>query len=309
MNPTFMAKPRNGNGHALALKADSFEPNGDGKSGRDCFLMYLQDVGQFPLITQQEEITLAKRIKQGDVEARQKMIQANLRLVVKIARGYEGNGLAVLDLINEGNIGLMKAVERFNPAKGAKFSTYASWWIKQVIKRALSNKSRVIRIPIHLVDRLSRIKRIDQQAQEETGEPETDEEMAKRFKVSLKRMRFLRTIDKPLIPYDAPVTEDEGKTFAEITADENALNPAQIYSDKSEYKRLMGVVSGLSEREILVLNFRFGLDGCDEITLESIGERLGVTRERIRQIEQEALGKLRAKLEGRAYQPKKKKQS
>ncbi len=270
--------------------------------GDTAIRLYLREIGQVKLLTAQEEIELAARIKQGDKKAREQMIKANLRLVVKIARDYEGLGLPLLDLISEGNIGLMKAVERFDPAKGGKLSTYGAWWIKQSIKRALANQAKTIRLPVHLVDKISKIRRLAIQLQEALGREPTDEELAEEMGMTAARVAHLRTAAIRPASLDAPIGDEESNTFSEIVQDEAAFTPYEQLEEKTVVAMLQEMVRRLDPREATILNYRFGLDGSDEKTLEEVGEKFGVTRERVRQIQNIALAKLRRmiqKLEAR----------
>jgi RNA polymerase primary sigma factor len=259
--------------------------------------LYLREIGKVPLLTPQEEIKLAARIKRGDKKAREHMIKANLRLVVKIARDYEGIGLPLLDLISEGNIGLMKAVERFDPSKGGKLSTYGSWWIKQSIKRALANQSKTIRLPVHLVDKISKMRRAAMRLQEELGREPTDEELAGDLDLSPARIRMMRRASIRPASLDAPIGDEDSNNFSEIVQDENAPTPYQDLEEKTVTKMLREMVSTLDPREETILRYRFGLDGGPERTLEEVGQKFGVTRERIRQIQNIALRKMRRMIE------------
>jgi RNA polymerase primary sigma factor len=259
--------------------------------------LYLREIGQVKLLTPEEEIELAARIKKGDKKAREHMIKANLRLVVKIARDYEGIGLPLLDLISEGNIGLMKAVERFDPRKGGKLSTYGSWWIKQSIKRALANQSKTIRLPVHLVDKISRMRRTAMKLQEDLGREPSDEELAAELGTTAARVSQMRTASIRPASLDAPVGDDESNNFSEIVEDERAINPYDELEDKTVVGMLQDMVRHLDEREATILRYRFGLDGGSEKTLEEVGEKFGVTRERVRQIQNLALRKLRKMIE------------
>lgn len=261
------------------------------------FKLYLREIGQVKLLTPSEEIELAARIKKGDKKAREQMIKANLRLVVKIAHDYEGFGLPLLDLISEGNIGLMKAVERFDPSKGGKLSTYGAWWIKQSIKRALANQSKTIRLPVHLVDKISKMRRVSMKLQEVFGREPTDEELAEELGISSSRVAMMRTAAIRPASLDAPIGDDDSNTYAEVVQDENAETPYQELEDKAITGMLQQMVDRLEERESTILRYRFGLDGGSEKTLEEVGERFGVTRERIRQIQNLALNKLRRMIE------------
>jgi RNA polymerase primary sigma factor len=266
-----------------------------GEGERTPIHLYLREIGQIPLLTAPEEITLAKRIKRGDKKAREDMIKANLRLVVKIARDYEGYGVPLLDLISEGNIGLMKAVERFDPTKGAKFSTYGAWWIKQAIRRALSNQSKTIRIPVHIIEKISELRRITQKLAEELGRDPSEEELADELNVDASRIRQYLRASQSATSLDAPVNSDEegGNRVADFVADERVQTPAQELETQAQLNALRDLIEGLEEREAAILRRRFGLDGVEEQTLEEIGLDYGVTRERIRQIECVALRKLR----------------
>jgi len=225
------------------------------------------------------------------------MIKANLRLVVKIARDYEGIGLPLLDLISEGNIGLMKAVERFDPAKGGKLSTYGSWWIKQSIKRALANQSKTIRLPVHLVDKISKMRRASMKLQEILGREPTDEELAHDIGISPARVAQLRTAAIRPASLDAPIGDEESNNYAEVVQDENAFSPYEQLEEKTVTAMLQEMVENLEPRESMILSYRFGLDGGGEKTLEDVGAKFGVTRERVRQIQNIALRKLRKKIE------------
>ncbi len=265
--------------------------------GDTAIKLYLREIGQVKLLTPQEEIVLAARIKKGDKKAREQMIKANLRLVVKIARDYEGIGLPLLDLISEGNIGLMKAVERFDPKKGGKLSTYGSWWIKQSIKRALANQSKTIRLPVHLVDKISKMRRVAMKLQEEFGREPTDEELAGELDLTPARVRQMRLAAIRPASLDAPIGDDESNNFSEVVEDENATTPYEDLEDKTVSAMLQDMVKHLDEREATILRYRFGLDGGTEKTLEEVGEKFGVTRERVRQIQNLALRKLRKMIE------------
>jgi RNA polymerase primary sigma factor len=266
-------------------------------NGDTAIKLYLREIGQVKLLTPQEEIKLAARIKKGDKKAREQMIKANLRLVVKIAHDYEGIGLPLLDLISEGNIGLMKAVGRFDPKKGGKLSTYGSWWIKQSIKRALANQSKTIRLPVHLVDKISKMRRIAMKLQEELGREATDEELADELNMTVTRVRQMRLAAIRPASLDAPISSEEPNSFSEIVEDENAATPYEDLEDKTVTGMLRDMVKHLDTRESTILRYRFGLDGGSEKTLEEVGEKFGVTRERIRQIQNLALKKLRRMIE------------
>lgn len=259
--------------------------------------IYLREIGQVPLLTPQEEIDLAALIKQGNKEARAKMIRANLRLVVKIAHDYANLGLPLLDLISEGNIGLMKAVERFDPAKGGKLSTYAAWWIKQSIKRALANQSKTIRLPVHLVDKIAKMRRVSLQMSEELGREPTDDELAEEIGLSPAKVSQLKTASIRPASLDAPIGEDDSTEFSEIVGDEKADTPFEMLREKNLLSEIDGLLDLLDERELKILTSRFGLDGGRPRTLEEVGRKFGVTRERIRQLQNIALRKLRKALD------------
>jgi RNA polymerase primary sigma factor len=261
----------------------------------DAFTLYLREIGETKLLTPAEEIVLARRIKRGDKMAREHMIKANLRLVVKIARDYENYGLPLLDLINEGNIGLMKAVDRFDPKKGAKLSTYASWWIKQSIRRALSDQGKTIRLPVHVGDKLLHIRRAESKLHDEFGRAPTDEELSDEVGIPAKRIAQYRKAAIGPVSLNAPIGDDES-TIAEIVADENASNPYKGLEEKTDSALIYEILPTLDKREQEILRARFGLDRDDEETLEEIGQRFGVTRERIRQIQEIALAKLRKQI-------------
>ncbi len=263
----------------------------------DAYTLYMREIGQTKLLTVQEEVALARRIKKGDARAREQMINANLRLVVKIARDYEGYGLPVLDLINEGNIGLIKGVERFNPAKGAKFSTYAAWWIKQAIKRALANQTKTIRLPIHVVDKLFHIRRAESKLNTLLGREPTDGELSQELGIAPRRIDLYRKAAAQPSSLDAPLGDDDSESIAEVVADERAQTPYRRLEEKTNVSLIHEVLPSLDAREQEILRVRFGLDGDDKQTLEELGEKFGVTRERIRQIQEMALAKLRGKIQ------------
>jgi RNA polymerase primary sigma factor len=259
--------------------------------------IYLREIGQIALLTPKDEIRLAARIKKGDKQARAEMIKANLRLVVKIAHDYSNYGLPLLDLISEGNIGLMKAVERFDPKKGGKLSTYAAWWIKQSIKRALANQSKTIRLPVHLVDKISKMKRAGHKLSERLGREPTDQELADVLGIPRAKVAQLRIISIRPASLDAPIGEDDATEFSEIVGDENALSPFELLRDKTLRQDVRDILEELEPREAEILTLRFGLDGSKPKTLEEVGRKFKVTRERVRQIQNIALTKLRRVME------------
>jgi RNA polymerase primary sigma factor len=273
--------------------AASVERQRGAYDGDTAIKLYLREIGQVKLLTPKEEIELAAKIKRGNKKAREQMIKANLRLVVKIAHDYEGIGLPLLDLISEGNIGLMKAVERFDPAKGAKLSTYGSWWIKQSIKRALANQSKTIRLPVHLVDKISKMGRTAMKLQEMLGREPTDDELAEEMGIPTSRVMQMRTAAIRPASLDAPIGDEDSNSYGEIVQDEAAENPYEQLEEKTVVKMLQEMVKTLDPREATILRYRFGLDGGTEKTLEEVGEKFEVTRERVRQIQNIALRKLR----------------
>ena len=269
----------------------------------DTLQLYLREIGQVKLLTPKEEITLARRIRRGDKRAREQMITANLRLVVKIARDYEGLGLPLLDLINEGNIGLMKGVQRFDPSKGAKLSTYASWWIKQAIRRALSNQSKTIRLPVHVFDKMTHIRKAEVKLREMLDREPTDEEVADNLGLNTRRIRQYREASRTPVSLDSPISTDDLTTISEHVADASAAAPFDEIVKNNDNELMREVLATLDARESRILAMRFGLDNGRPKTLEEVGERLGVTRERIRQIQEQALQKMRVKIENRDHPP------
>jgi RNA polymerase primary sigma factor len=255
--------------------------------------LYLREISKTPLLTAQEELSLSARIQQGDAEARFHMIRANLRLVVKIAQDYANYGMPVTDLISEGNIGLMKAVERFDPEKGGKLSTYAAWWIKQSIKRALANQSKTIRLPVHMVDKIAKMRRISMMLTEAMGREPTDEELADEIGVPRRKLAMLRQASHRPTSLDSPINEGEATEYGEVISDERAVNPLDMLSDKNLHDELDGLLGVLDKRERRIIDERFGLNGRKALTLEEVGREFGVTRERIRQLQNTALTKMR----------------
>lgn len=256
--------------------------------------LYLQEIGKIPLLTPPQEVTLARRILRGDKEARDLMIKSNLRLVVKIAHDYKDFGLPVLDLISEGNIGLIKAVERFDPEKGGKLSTYAAWWIKQSIKRALANQSKTIRLPVHLVDKISRMRKTAMLLTEELGREPTDEELADVLEMPVNKVAHLKSVSVRPTSLNAPVGDDSDSTeFGEIVGDENAPTPYENLREKSLRLDLKAMIDDLDEREAMIIKLRFGLEGDTPLTLEEVGQKFGITRERVRQLQNIALSRMR----------------
>ena len=260
------------------------------------FQIYLREIGEYPLLTIQDEIKLARRIKRGDQEARTIMVRSNLRLVVKIARDYSNYGLPLLDLISEGNIGLMKAVERFDPKKGGKLSTYAAWWIKKSIKRALANQSKTIRLPVHLVDKIAKLRRVSTQMTEELGREPTDDELAEEVGMAASKVGALKSAAIRPTSLDQPLNDEDSTALGDIIGDEEALDPYEVLRDKDLRGEVGDLLDVLDDRERKIINSRFGLDGQRTKTLEEVGVKFGVTRERIRQLQNIALHKLRKAL-------------
>ncbi len=258
--------------------------------------LYLREISKTPLLTIQDEIDLAERIRNGDTEARAHMIRANLRLVVKIAQDYSNYGLPVTDLISEGNIGLMKAVERFDPEKGGKLSTYAAWWIKQSIKRALANQSKTIRLPVHMVDKIAKMRRISAMLSEALGREPTDAELAEEVGLPRRKLAMLRQASQRPTSLDAPINEGEATEYGEVISDDRAENPLDMLTDKNLHGEIDGLLAVLDERERRIIDERFGLNGKTPMTLEDVGREFGVTRERIRQLQNSALSKMRRAL-------------
>lgn len=254
---------------------------------------YLKEIGRISLLTSEQEVELAGKIKKGDAKAREQMINSNLRLVVTIAHDYADLGLPLLDLISEGNIGLTKAVERFDPTKGAKLSTYAAWWIKQAIKRALANQSKTIRIPVHLGDKIAKVRRVSLQMSDELGREPTDDELAEELGIASEKLAQLKSIGIRPASLDAPTGDEDSSEFGESVGDEEARTPFELLRDKNLLGEVDGLLDVLDQRERKIILRRFGLDGGKPKTLEDVGKDFGITRERIRQLQNIALAKLR----------------
>jgi len=264
---------------------------------RTCLNLYLTKIGKVKLLTPEQEVELANRVQAGDEEAREQMIKANLRFVVKIAREYEGIVLPLMDLISEGNIGLMKAVERFDPTRGAKLATYSAWWIKQSIRRALANQSKTIRLPIHMVWNISKMQRVGRSLQQALGREATDEEIGDELGIKASRVAQMRVATIRPASLDARVGGEDSCTLADVVEDENAEAPNRRFEEEGIKSMLCEMLQKLQPREATIISARFGLDGTPARTLEEVGQQFQVTRERVRQIESKALSKLRAKLE------------
>ena len=255
--------------------------------------MYLKEIGKVPLLSPDEEIELAKKIELGDEEAKKKLAESNLRLVVSIAKRYAGRGMQLLDLIQEGNLGLIKAVDKFDYRKGYKFSTYATWWIRQAITRAIADQARTIRIPVHMVETINRLVRTQRQLVQKLGREATPEELAKELDMPVDRVREIMKISQDPVSLETPIGEEEDSHLGDFIQDNNVEVPADAATYTLLHEQLMDVLSTLTEREQKVLRLRFGLDDGRPRTLEEVGRQFNVTRERIRQIEAKALRKLR----------------
>lgn len=255
--------------------------------------MYLKEIGKIPLLTADEEVELAKRMEAGDETAKKKLAEANLRLVVSIAKRYVGRGMLFLDLIQEGNLGLMKAVEKFEYKKGFKFSTYATWWIRQAITRAIADQARTIRIPVHMVETINKLVRVQRQLVQELGRDPTPEEVGKEMSLDVERVREIMKIAQEPVSLETPIGEEEDSHLGDFIPDEDVLAPADAATFTMLREQLIEVLDTLTPREQKVLRLRFGLDDGRARTLEEVGKEFDVTRERIRQIEAKALRKLR----------------
>ena len=265
----------------------------DGISIEDPVRMYLKEIGKVPLLSAEEEIELAKRMENGDQEAKKRLAEANLRLVVSIAKRYVGRGMLFLDLIQEGNLGLIKAVDKFDYRKGYKFSTYATWWIRQAITRAIADQARTIRIPVHMVETINKLIRVSRQLLQELGREPTPEEIAEEMKMPVERVREILKISQEPVSLETPIGEEEDSHLGDFIKDDNVPVPADAATFTLLKEQLEEVLGTLTEREQKVLTLRFGLEDGRARTLEEVGKEFNVTRERIRQIEAKALRKLR----------------
>ena len=265
----------------------------EGVSIEDPVRMYLKEIGKVPLLSAEEEIELAKRMEQGDENAKKRLAEANLRLVVSIAKRYVGRGMLFLDLIQEGNLGLIKAVEKFDYRKGYKFSTYATWWIRQAITRAIADQARTIRIPVHMVETINKLIRVSRQLLQELGREPTPEEIAEEMDMPVDRVREILKISQEPVSLETPIGEEEDSHLGDFIQDDNVPVPADAAAFTLLKEQLVEVLGTLTEREQKVLRLRFGLDDGRARTLEEVGKEFNVTRERIRQIEAKALRKLR----------------
>ena len=260
----------------------------------DSLQLFLHEVGRYPLLTKADEIRLAKRVEKGDMQAKQQMVESNLRLVVSIAKNYRGQGLGFLDLIQEGILGLIRAVEKFDWRRDLKFSTYATWWIRQAVARALADKSRTIRLPVHVVERLQKINRAERTLMLRLGREPSNEEIAEEAKLPLYQVLDVRKAARSPISLEEPVGDEGESSFSDFLADSEAIDPMDAVSDQLRHEALQEGLNALPERHRRVLELRYGLDGLDPRTLDEIGREFGLTRERIRQIEVEALRELAA---------------
>lgn len=258
---------------------------------------YLLEIGPTPLLSREDEIHYGERVQKGDETAREHMIQSNLKLVVKIAKDYEGYGLPLLDLISEGNMGLMKAVDRFDPERGVKFSTYAAWWIKQGIKRALGNQAKTIRLPAHLLEKLSRMRKIITRLEEELGREPSNDEIAVEMKVKPSQVTHWRAISKRPTSLDMKIGDDDTATFIDLVEDESVTTAPDQIEALQLSRDVFRLINRLDKRERDILTYRFGLNGKQVETLETVGERFEITRERVRQIQNAAVTKIREMIE------------
>ncbi len=265
----------------------------DGISIDDPVKVYLKEIGRVPLLSAEEEVELAIRMSEGDVAAKKRLSEANLRLVVSIAKRYVGRGMQFLDLIQEGNLGLIKAVEKFDHTKGFKFSTYATWWIRQSITRAIADQARTIRIPVHMVETINKVKKVNSQLLHENGHEPTNEQIAEKLEMPVEKVREIMRVAQEPVSLETPIGEEEDSHLGDFIPDEDAPAPSDVASHTMLKEQLAEVLSTLTPREEKVLRLRFGLEDGRSRTLEEVGKEFNVTRERIRQIEAKALRKLR----------------
>jgi RNA polymerase primary sigma factor len=268
----------------LSVKAPSADP----------VRLYLREIGRVRLLTAAEEVSLAKRIERNDMEAKASLIEANLRLVVSVAKRYVGRGLSFLDLIQEGNLGLIRAVEKFDYRKGYKFSTYATWWIRQAITRAIADQARTIRVPVHMVETINRLSRVQRQLVQDLGREPTVEELAKELELTPDKVREIRKVAQEPVSLETPVGEDDDSELGDLLEDDGVQGPSDAVTGRLRHEELERLLESLSGRERKIIELRFGLNGEEPRTLEEVGRRFGVTRERIRQIEAKTLAKLKS---------------
>lgn len=259
----------------------------------DAVKLYLKEIGRYPLLTAEKEVILAKQIEAGDMHAKKMLAQSNLRLVVSIAKKYMGRGLHFLDLINEGNIGLMRAIDKYDYNKGFKFSTYATWWIRQAITRAIADQAKLIRVPVHMNDTIGKLKRINKKLTQEFGREPTNEELAKQMELPVEKIVDIFRISQDPISMDTKVGDEDDSFLSDFIQDENTLTPTQSTRESMLNDSVEDVLDSLTEKEAMVIRLRYGIDNGETKTLEDVGKMFGVTRERIRQIEAKALRKLR----------------
>ena len=264
--------------------------------------MYLKEIGRYPLLTPEEEKELGRRMSEGDEEAKKKMTEANLRLVVSVAKRYTGRGLQFLDLIQEGNLGLMKAVDKFDHEKGFKFSTYATWWIRQSVTRAIADQAKTIRVPVHMVETINKVIRTSRTLLQELGREPSEEELAEALGMSVEKVRDILKIAQEPVSLETPIGEEEDSHLGDFIPAEGASDPAELASETLMREQIRKAISTLTPREQRVLELRYGLDDGRSRTLEEVGLEFGVTRERIRQIESKAIRKLRHPTRSRIFQ-------
>ena len=281
----------------VGIAAGTFPQNSPAMNDIDTGLnRYLQEIGRVPLLTPEKELELARSARKGDAEARERMIVSNLRLVVTIAHDYAHLGLPMADLISEGNIGLTKAIDRFDPTRGAKLSSYAVWWIKQSMKRGLANQGKLIRLPVHLVDKIAKVRRVALQMSDRLGREPNDDELAEEIGIATDKIARLRTVGIRPASLNSPTGDDDSTEFGDSVSDEKAQTPFELFRDKDLLSEMDGLLDVLDQREKTLISRRFGLDGERPKTLDEVGKDLGVTRERIRQLQNIALAKLRRAL-------------
>ena len=281
----------------VGIAAGTFPQNSPAMNDIDTGLnRYLQEIGRVPLLTPEKELELARSARKGDAEARERMIVSNLRLVVTIAHDYAHLGLPMADLISEGNIGLTKAIDRFDPTRGAKLSSYAVWWIKQSMKRGLANQGKLIRLPVHLVDKIAKVRRVALQMSDRLGREPNDDELAEEIGIATDKIARLRTVGIRPASLNSPTGDDDSTEFGDSVSDEKAQTPFELFRDKDLLSEMDGLLNVLDQREKTLISRRFGLDGERPKTLDEVGKDLGVTRERIRQLQNIALAKLRRAL-------------